>query len=181
MQRKLDVASGLVHQPRVLFLDEPTTGLDPEARADLWAEVRRLSDEGLTILLTTHYLEEADRLAGQVAIIDRGRIVARGTPEALKSELRGDAIVVELSDSVRNGHASAVLELLDGVHEPSIAGRTLRARADDGARSVPAVLAALDAAGVGVASVTVARPSLDDVYLRHTGRAYRPESQEATR
>ena len=181
MQRKLDVASGLVHQPRVLFLDEPTTGLDPEARADLWAEVRRLSAEGLTILLTTHYLEEADRLAGQVAIIDRGRIVARGTPEALKSELRGDAIVVELSDSVRNGHASAVLELLDGVHEPSIAGRTLRARADDGARSVPAVLAALDAAGVGVASVTVARPSLDDVYLRHTGRAYRPESQEATR
>jgi ABC-2 type transport system ATP-binding protein len=181
MQRKLDVASGLVHQPRVLFLDEPTTGLDPEARADLWAEVLRLSDEGLTILLTTHYLEEADRLAGQVAIIDRGRIVARGTPEALKSELRGDAIVVELSDSVRNGHAAAVLELLDGVHEPSIAGRTLRARADDGARSVPAVLAALDAAGVGVASVTVARPSLDDVYLRHTGRAYRPENQEATR
>ena len=84
MQRKLDVASGLVHQPRVLFLDEPTTGLDPEARADLWTEVRRLSAEGLTILLTTHYLEEADRLAGQVAIIDRGRIVARGTPEALK-------------------------------------------------------------------------------------------------
>ncbi len=181
MQRKLDVASGLVHQPRVLFLDEPTTGLDPEARADLWTEVRRLSAEGLTILLTTHYLEEADRLAGQVAIIDRGRIVARGTPEALKSELRGDAIVVELDESVRNGHASAVLDLLDGVHEPSIAGRTLRARADDGARSVPAVLAALDAAGVGVASVTVARPSLDDVYLRYTGRAYRPESQEATR
>ena len=181
MQRKLDVASGLIHQPRVLFLDEPTTGLDPEARADLWAEVQRLSAEGLTILLTTHYLEEADRLAGQVAIIDRGKIVARGTPDELKSELRGDAIVVELRDSVRDGHASAVLELLDGVHDPSISGRTLRARADDGARSVPTVLAALDAAGVGVASVTVARPSLDDVYLRHTGRAYRPESQEATR
>jgi ABC-2 type transport system ATP-binding protein len=181
MQRKLDVASGLIHQPRVLFLDEPTTGLDPEARADLWAEVQRLSAEGLTILLTTHYLEEADRLAGQVAIIDRGKIVARGTPDELKSELRGDAIVVELRDSVRDGHASAVLELLDGVHDPSISGRTLRARADDGARSVPTVLAALDAAGIGVASVTVARPSLDDVYLRHTGRAYRPESQEATR
>jgi ABC-2 type transport system ATP-binding protein len=181
MQRKLDVASGLIHQPRVLFLDEPTTGLDPEARADLWVEVQRLAAEGLTILLTTHYLEEADRLAGQVAIIDRGKIVARGTPDELKSELRGDAIVVELRDSVGNGHASAVLELLDGVHDPSISGRTLRARADDGARSVPTVLAALDAAGVGVASVTVARPSLDDVYLRHTGRAYRPESQEATR
>jgi ABC-2 type transport system ATP-binding protein len=181
MQRKLDVASGLVHQPRVLFLDEPTTGLDPEARADLWTEVQRLAADGLTILLTTHYLEEADRLAGQVAIIDRGRIVARGTPDELKSELRGDAIVVELRESMRNEHASAVLEHLDGVHDPTIAGRTLRARADDGARSVPAVLAALDAAGLGVASVTVARPSLDDVYLRYTGRAYRPESQEATR
>ena len=181
MQRKLDVASGLVHQPRVLFLDEPTTGLDPEARADLWTEVQRLAADGLTILLTTHYLEEADRLAGQVAIVDRGRIVARGTPDELKSELRGDAIVVELRESMRNEHASAVLEQLDGVHDPTMAGRTLRARADDGARSVPAVLAALDAAGLGVASVTVARPSLDDVYLRYTGRAYRPESQEATR
>ena len=98
MQRKLDVASGLVHRPQVLFLDEPTTGLDPEARADVWAEVQRLAGEGLTILLTTHYLEEADRLAGQVAIIDRGRIVARGTPDELKSELRGDAIVVELRE-----------------------------------------------------------------------------------
>jgi len=181
MQRKLDVASGLVHQPRVLFLDEPTTGLDPEARADLWAEVQRLAADGLTILLTTHYLEEADRLAGQVAIIDRGRIVARGTPDELKSELRGDAIVVELRESMGNERASAVLRLLDGVHDPTMAGRTLRARADDGARSVPTVLAALDAAGLGVASVTVARPSLDDVYLRYTGRAYRPESQEAVR
>ena len=181
MQRKLDVASGLVHQPRVLFLDEPTTGLDPEARADLWTEVQRLAADGLTILLTTHYLEEADRLAGQVAIIDRGRIVARGTPDELKSELRGDAIVVELRDSIRIEHASEVLGLLEGIHEPTLEGRTLRARADDGARSVPTVLAALDAAGLGVASVTVARPSLDDVYLQYTGRAYRPEAQEATR
>jgi ABC-2 type transport system ATP-binding protein len=181
MQRKLDVASGLVHQPQVLFLDEPTTGLDPEARADLWTEVQHLAADGLTILLTTHYLEEADRLAGQVAIIDRGRIVARGTPDELKSELRGDAIVVELRDSIRIEHASEVLGLLEGIHEPTLEGRTLRARADDGARSVPTVLAALDAAGLGVASVTVARPSLDDVYLQYTGRAYRPEAQEATR
>jgi ABC-2 type transport system ATP-binding protein len=181
MQRKLDVASGLVHRPRVLFLDEPTTGLDPEARADLWAEVQRLSREGLAILLTTHYLEEADRLAGQVAIIDRGRIVAQGTPEALKSGLRGDAIVVELGESARNGQAAAILEPLEGVHEPALTGRTLRARADNGARSVPNVLSALDAAGLEVASVTVARPSLDDVYLQHTGRAFRPESQEASR
>ncbi len=181
MQRKLDVASGLVHRPQVLFLDEPTTGLDPEARADVWEEVRRLAGEGLTILLTTHYLEEADRLADQAAIIDRGRIVARGTPDGLKSELRGDAIVVELRESDSNRAATAVLERLAGLHEPAQEGRTLRARADDGARTVPTVLAALDAAGLAVASVTVARPSLDDVYLRHTGRAYRPESQEAAR
>ena len=180
MQRKLDVASGLVHRPQVLFLDEPTTGLDPEARADVWTEVERLADEGLTILLTTHYLEEADRLAGQVAIIDRGRIVARGTPDELKSELRGDAIVVELRESGRDGAATAVLGRLEGLHEPAMEGRTLHARAEDGARAVPRVLAALDAAGLAVASVTVARPSLDDVYLRHTGRAYRPEGQEAT-
>jgi ABC-2 type transport system ATP-binding protein len=180
MQRKLDVACGLIHQPRVLFLDEPTTGLDPEARADLWAEVQRLAGEGLTILLTTHYLEEADRLAGQVAIIDRGRIVARGTPDDLKSELHGDAIVVELRETDR-GDAVRVLQGIAGVREPVVDGRTLRARADDGARAVPTVLAALDTGGVGVASVTVARPSLDDVYLRHTGRAYRPDSSEAPR
>ena len=180
MQRKLDVACGLIHRPRVLFLDEPTTGLDPEARADLWTEVQRLADEGLTILLTTHYLEEADRLAGQVAIIDRGQIVARGTPEDLKAELHGDAIVVELHEADR-GDAVRVLQGIAGLREPVVDGRTLRARADDGARAIPVVLGALESGGVPVASVTVARPSLDDVYLRHTGRAYRPDSSEATR
>ena len=132
----------------MLFLDEPTTGLDPEARADLWAEVQRLAGEGLTILLTTHYLEEADRLAGQVAIIDRGRIVARGTPDDLKSELHGDAIVVELREADR-GDAVGVLKGIAGLREPVVDGRTLRARADDGARAIPVVLGALDAGGVG--------------------------------
>ena len=179
-KRKLDVATGLIHAPGVLFLDEPTTGLDPEARSELWAEVRRLNADGLTILLTTHYLEEADQLATEVAIIDRGRIVARGAPDALKSELKGDSIVVELNESELNGRATGVLERIDDLREPVLDGRTLRARASYGARAVPTVLAALDAAGIGVASVTVARPSLDDVYLAHTGRAYRPETQEAT-
>ncbi len=178
-RRKLDVATGLVHRPQVLFLDEPTTGLDPQARAELWAEVRRLAREGLTILLTTHYLEEADQLASQVAIIDRGRIVARGTPEELKSQLRGDAIVVELNEPERNREATHLIAGLDGLREPVVDGRTVRARAEHGARAVPAVLAALDGAGIGVASVTIARPSLDDVYLQHTGRAYRPQSTEA--
>jgi ABC-2 type transport system ATP-binding protein len=180
MQRKLDVAMGLVHRPSVLFLDEPTTGLDPEARADLWAEIGGLArDEGLTVLLTTHYLEEADRLADQLVIVDRGRVVAAGTAEQLKSELRGDALVVEL------GAAPAVPPDLPGAREVTLAGRTLRARVDDGARAVPAVLAGLEAAGLVPASVTVARPSLDDVYLRHTGRAFAadatPELEGAAR
>jgi ABC-2 type transport system ATP-binding protein len=180
MQRKLDVAMGLVHRPRVLFLDEPTTGLDPEARADLWAEIARLTRaDGLTILLTTHYLEEADRLATRLAIVDRGRIVAEGTPDELKADLRGDAIHVELRETETAGRATSVLAGVAGLREPTLDGRVLRARAEHGASAVPAVLSALELAGVGVASVTVARPSLDDVYLRHTGRAFRHENQES--
>jgi ABC-2 type transport system ATP-binding protein len=179
MARKLDVAMGLIHRPQVLFLDEPTTGLDPEARAELWSDIQGLTQrDGLTILLTTHYLEEADRLAAQVAIIDHGRIVAHGTPEQLKAELHGDAVVVELADNHVNGRGPAALERVPGLGKPIVEGRTLRARADHGASAVPAVLAALDGAGIAVASVTVARPSLDDVYLRHTGRSYAQSEKE---
>jgi ABC-2 type transport system ATP-binding protein len=171
MERRLDIGLALVHRPRVLFLDEPTTGLDPEVRADMWHEIERLGhEEGITVLLTTHYLEEADRLAADLAIVDRGRVVASGSPDALKRELRGDAVQVEL-ESEMNG-ARAGLDRVAGLTEVTVDGRTLRARADDGARAVPAVLAALDSHGVGVASVTVARPSLDDVYLRHAGRSF---------
>jgi ABC-2 type transport system ATP-binding protein len=174
MQRKLDVATGLIHRPRVLFLDEPTTGLDPEARADLWAEIGRLAraDE-VTILLTTHYLEEADRLASRLAIVDHGRVVATGSPDDLKAELHGDAIVVELADGAADAHAISVLARVSGIGESLVDGRSLRARVDRGASAVPAVLSALEGAGIGVASVTVSRPSLDDVFLRHTGRAFR--------
>jgi len=172
MQRRLDVAMGLINEPHVLFLDEPTTGLDPEARADMWTAIERLAhEEGVTVLLTTHYLEEADRLASRLAIVDRGRVVAAGTPEELKSELRGDTLVVELASSV-NGRALEAIERVDGVRETILDGRVLRARADEGARAVPAVLAALEAAGVPVAAATVSRPSLDDVYLRHAGRTF---------
>src|SRR5215211_660758 len=172
MQRRLDIAMALVHRPRVLFLDEPTTGLDPEVRVEMWREIERLKrDEGLSILLTTHYLEEADRLASELAIVDRGRVVAGGSPEDLKSELRGDAINVELAFHA-NGAVEAALAPLGGIRELVIEGTTLRARADEGARAVPHVLGALEAGGVEVASVTVARPSLDDVYLRHTGRSF---------
>ena len=178
MQRKLDVAMGLIHRPRVLFLDEPTTGLDPEARAELWAEIDRLTrDDGLTILLTTHYLEEADRLASRLAIVDSGRVVATGTPDELKSELRGDAIQVELADGASHEIAVGVLSRVPGLAESLVDGRSLRARAERGAATVPAVLSALEGAGIAVASVTVSRPSLDDVYLRHTGRSYRPTQE----
>jgi ABC-2 type transport system ATP-binding protein len=171
MERRLDIGLALVHRPRVLFLDEPTTGLDPEVRADMWQEIERLGrDEGITVLLTTHYLEEADRLAADLAIVDRGRVVASGSPDSLKRELRGDAVQVEL-ESELNG-ARAGLERVSGLREVTVDGRTLRARAEDGARAVPAVLATLDSHGVAVASVTVARPSLDDVYLRYAGRTF---------
>ncbi|MFC1407852.1 ATP-binding cassette domain-containing protein [Streptacidiphilus sp. N1-12] len=175
MQRRLDVALGLVHRPQVLFLDEPTTGLDPEARTAMWEEIARLAgDEGLTILLTTHYLEEADKLAARLAIVDRGRIVAEGSPDELKGELHGDAVHVEL---VRAPAADALpvyeaLGRVPGIREITVDGRRVSARADDGAAAVPAVLAALDQAGSPVAAVTVARPSLDDVYLRYAGRSF---------
>jgi ABC-2 type transport system ATP-binding protein len=171
MQRKLDIALGLMHRPDVLFLDEPTTGLDPEARAEMWDEIARLTgEEGVTVLLTTHYLEEADRLASQLAIVDRGRIVASGSPDELKRELRGDTLLFEL-DGLVDGVA-ATLSQIAGVREPMLDGRFLRARADEGARALPAVLAALEAAGVAVAAASVARPTLDDVYLRHAGRTF---------
>jgi ABC-2 type transport system ATP-binding protein len=173
MQRRLDVAQGLVHRPRVLFLDEPTTGLDPEVRAEMWDEIARLAGAGLTVLLTTHYLEEADQLAAQLAIVDKGKVVAEGSPDALKRELRGDAIHVELgTETAGEAAVREALARVDGLDEMVFDDRVLHARAEDGARTVPAVLAALDGADLEVASVTVARPSLDDVYLRFAGRTF---------
>ena len=173
MQRRLDVALGLMHRPAVLFLDEPTTGLDPEARAAMWQEIARLAGgEGMTVLLTTHYLEEADRLASQLAIVDRGRVVATGTPDGLKGQLRGDVVQVELPAGADAGLVRSVLAGLPEVREVVIAGRDVSARSDDGAAAVPVVLGALQRAGINASSVAVARPSLDDVYLRHTGRRY---------
>jgi ABC-2 type transport system ATP-binding protein len=173
MARKLDVAIGLMHRPRVLFLDEPTTGLDPEARTEMWAEISRLStDEQVTVLLTTHYLEEADRLADRLAIVDHGRVVVQGSPEELKSELRGDTVQVELVSRHAAAAAAGVLARVPGLREPAPEGSVLRARADSAARAVPAVLSALEDSGIEVSSITVARPSLDDVYLRYAGRSF---------
>ncbi len=177
MKRRLDVAMGLVHRPQVLFLDEPTTGLDPEARAAMWGELERLAaHESLTILLTTHYLEEADRLAGRVAIMSRGRVAVEGPPDALKRELLGDAVTVELADG-KAEDAAAVVGRLGAVEEAIVDGRHLRARVEHGAQAVPEILSALEAQGMPVASVTVSRPSLDDVYLHFTGRDFRSEDE----
>ncbi|MGA7671749.1 MAG: ATP-binding cassette domain-containing protein [Nitrolancea sp.] len=181
-KRKLDVTMGLVNQPRVLFLDEPTTGLDPEARADMWREIRRLAvQQGITILLTTHYLEEADQLAGRVAIIDRGNIVVEGTPEQLKQELHGDTIQIELECEPRNDVGDTLRGLGDQIREVSVDGREIRARVGSGATMLPLILSTLDAAGMSIASITVARPSLDDVYLRYAGRTFAAAHEEGIR
>ncbi len=173
MARKLDVAIGLVHRPDVLFLDEPTTGLDPEARAEMWAEIGRMAgDDGMTVLLTTHYLDEADRLAHRLAIVEHGRVAVEGTPEQLKTELRGDVLQVELEDEEAAARATSRIDLLDGLSSVLRDGCTVRARTDSGARVVPAVFTSLGDAGIAVVSATVARPSLDDVYLRYAGRSF---------
>jgi ABC-2 type transport system ATP-binding protein len=174
-KRRLDVAMGLMHRPQVLFLDEPTTGLDPEARAAMWGELERLAGiERLTILLTTHYLEEADRLARRVGIVSRGRMVVEDEPEVLKRALRGELVSVELAAAPGERESAAVTGL-DGVHETSTDGNRLFARVEHGAAAVPAILAALDAVACPALSVTVSRPTLEDVYLHYTGRAFRDE------
>ena len=177
MKRRLDIALGLVHRPQVLFLDEPTTGLDPEARAMLWQEVARLAEqEALTILLTTHYLEEADELADRLAIVSSGKVVVEGTPEELKANLRGDAVHVELADG-QVDDARRVLAAVAAPVEQTLGARTLVSRVENGSRALPGILAALGDAGIDVASVSVSRPSLDDVYLHYTGREFQVEDR----
>jgi len=179
MKRRLDVAIGLVHRPRVLFLDEPTTGLDPEARAAMWVEVERLAEqESLTILLTTHYLEEADRLAERVAIVSRGKVVVEGTPDDLKAGLAGELVTVELGDvDGRLDEAVQLVHDVEGAGEVAADGRVVRARVPNGAQAIPAILGRLDSVGIPVASVTTSRPSLDDVYLHYTGRDFASEDE----
>jgi ABC-2 type transport system ATP-binding protein len=177
MRRRLDIALGLVHRPRVLFLDEPTTGLDPEARVAMWSEVSRLAEaEALTILLTTHYLEEADQLADRLAIVSQGRVVVEGTPAELKERLQGDAVHVELANGAVE-EAERVLASVGARPEQVLDGQTVVARVDHGGRALPGIISALDGAGIAVESVAVSRPSLDDVYLHFTGRDFGTEDR----
>jgi ABC-2 type transport system ATP-binding protein len=171
-RRRVDIALGIIHSPRLVFLDEPTTGLDPQSRAHMWNEVRRLRDEGMTIFLTTHYLEEADALCDRLAIIDHGRIVAQGTPEGLKRDLSGDMLVVGLAGGA--GAAESVLRDEPYVNRLEQTGDgSLRLAVDDGATAIPLVLRALDGAGLPLTTVELHRPSLDDVFLARTGRSLR--------
>lgn len=171
MKRRLDLAMGLVHEPSVLYLDEPTTGLDPETRAALWRDLARLREERhLTVLLTTHYLEEADQLCDRLAIVDHGRVVVQGTPAELKAQIQGDLVTLDL-----NGPIEGVADLLrpvEGVLEVMPNGATVRARVAQGATAVPTLITALERASVGVQAVTLSRPSLDDVYLHYTGHRF---------
>ena len=170
-KRRLDIGIGLVHQPRVLFLDEPTTGLDPQTRARMWDEIRLLRDTGTTIFMTTHYLEEADALCDRLAIIDHGRIVAEGTPEDLKRQIAGDVVTVGVE-----GPHEAALDLLRGqpfVREAVGEDGTVRLFVDRGETAMLAILRLIDGAGLELTSMALTRPSLDDVFLRQTGRSLR--------
>ena len=180
-RRRLDIALGIVHEPEVLFLDEPTTGLDPQSRANLWDHVRALRERGTTVFLTTHYLEEADVLCDRLMIMDHGLIVAEGTPRALKQEVAGDAIVISLrADGQGPGdhgaqRAAPVLRAEPYVRELTADGGQVRLYVDDGGTALPQLIRLLDASGIGVRSISMSEPTLDDVFLRQTGRSLRDE------
>ncbi|MGN6557682.1 MAG: ATP-binding cassette domain-containing protein [Solirubrobacterales bacterium] len=167
MKRRLDLAAALVHEPRVLFLDEPTTGLDPVSRKTIWEEVQALNDDGTTVFLTTQYLEEADQLADNVGIIDSGRIVAEGTPESLKGEVGNPHIELLVGEGSVAEAERAVREL--GRLRPPKDGKRVLLEVEQGAADIPRVVRALDEAGVAVESLELVRPTLDDVFVAKTG------------
>ncbi len=177
-RRRLDVALGVIHSPQVIFLDEPTAGLDPQSRARMWQEVRRLRDEGMTIFLTTHYLDEADALCDRISIIDGGLIVAEGTPSDLKREISGDVIIVDLAAPDTAGapepatmlEASKILTEQPYVHSCETIDHTLRLYVDSAATAIPQVMRALSSKGIEPGAIESRRPSLDDVFLAKTGR-----------
>lgn len=176
-RRRFDIALGLMHSPTLMFLDEPTTGLDPQSRANLWEHIRALRQEtGVTILLTTHYLEEADVLADRILVMDDGRLIANDTPAALKARLSGDVIQLVLSDPTRLLEAEQIAKEALAVRDATTVGGTLHVTVENGGVAVVPLLRALDAASVELSSVNVNRPSLDDVFLTLTGRSLRDQT-----
>jgi len=178
-RRRLDIALGLVHQPELVFLDEPTTGLDPQSRSNMWEHIRKLRDElSTTVFLTTHYLEEADALCDRILVIDQGRIVAEGTPEELKSRISGDIVTFGVA-----GHPDAARDLLAArpeVREATVDGSAVRVVVDHAELAALSLVRALDEAGVALVSLQTHRPSLDDVFLTLTGRSLRDDSATAS-
>ena len=176
-RRRLDIGMGLIHSPKLLFLDEPTTGLDPQGRARLWNEIRRLKASGMSVFLTTHYLEEADALCDRLAIIDNGRIVAEGTPEQLKRDIAGD--VISLGVATEAERALAMLQCEPYVRKAALEGDGLRLYVDRGESAMPAVLRLLDSSGFELQTIALSRPSLDDVFLQQTGHSLREPTEGA--
>ncbi|BFU42329.1 ATP-binding cassette domain-containing protein [Krasilnikovia sp. MM14-A1004] len=173
-RRRVDIALGIIHEPKLVFLDEPTTGLDPQSRAHMWDEVRRLRDEGMTVFITTHYLDEADALCDRISIMDYGQIVASGTPAELKREISGDVVRVGLAPGAVTA-AAEVLDVAPFVNKLETQDDGVRLYVDEGATAIPLVLRALDAASVPLGTIELHRPSLDDVFLTKTGRSLREE------
>ncbi|WP_086844529.1 ATP-binding cassette domain-containing protein, partial [Amycolatopsis kentuckyensis] len=179
-RRRLDIALGLIHSPGLVFLDEPSTGLDPQSRANLWDHIRRLrAEQGVTVFLTTHYLDEADALSDRLIVIDDGRIVAEGTPDALKARVNGDRVEVGVEPE-QAADAAEIAGRLAGAQELSADGGEIRFRVPRGDVALPELLRALDAKSIAMLSVQVHRPTLDDVFLTLTGRSLR-EAEEAGR
>jgi ABC-2 type transport system ATP-binding protein len=173
-KRRLEIALGMVHRPEILFLDEPTTGLDPQSRANLWEQIRKLRSEGTTVFLTTHYLEEADELADRLAIIDNGKLVAEGTPRELKQQIAGDVIVIKPKADGPVLHI--IQQALAGqayVRDASVQNQSIHLFVQDGAKSLPLVFDQLKTIGIALETVTLSQPSLDDVFLKKTGRSMR--------
>jgi ABC-2 type transport system ATP-binding protein len=177
-RRRLDIALGLLHDPRLVFLDEPSTGLDPQSRANLWGHIRSLRDShDTTVFLTTHYLDEADALCDRILVIDHGKIVAEGTPSELKAQVSGDGVEVGVPEQ-HVGTTAEIAGKLPDAHEISTVDSTVRFRVPRGDTAMPELLRALDAAGIAMTSVQVHRPTLDDVFLTLTGRSLRDAEAE---
>jgi len=178
-RRRLDVALGLIHQPEVLFLDEPTTGLDPQNRANLWDHIRAIQERGSTVFLTTHYLEEADALCDRLTIMDHGSIVAEGTPRELKREVVGDSVILGLVDEGLVERASALLRTEPFVREIGVEVGGLRLYVADGSAALPELLRLFDREQIALKSISLSEPTLDDVFLRYTGRSLRDTGNSA--
>jgi ABC-2 type transport system ATP-binding protein len=173
-RRRLDIVMGLIHQPALVFLDEPSTGLDPQSRANLWTHIRKLRDDlGTTVFLTTHYMDEADSLADRILIIDQGTIVAEGTPAELKKRVSGDTITLTLRSTPDATRAAEIAAGLTGADRPALEANVVRFHVPDGASALPVLLGDLVKSGIEAIGVEVNRPTLDDVFLTLTGRSLR--------